>query len=88
MELSEKDKMQKLSGIISEEYGGKEYGLPSTHKAGLQVPKGGSCCANCKFWNTETKECISEHYKKWNGDGKIPLPADEYCSDWWEPKNN
>jgi hypothetical protein len=72
--------------LLAEEYGGKEFELPSNHSAGLKVPKGGSCCANCKFWNSEKSLCGNKYYVKWNGDGTIPVPADEFCSDWWEPK--
>jgi hypothetical protein len=52
----------------------------------MVVPKGGSCCMNCKFWDSDKGECINKLYIKWNGDGKIPKPPDEFCSDWWEPK--
>jgi hypothetical protein len=72
--------------LLNEEYNGGEYELPSNHKAALIVPKGGSSCINCKFWNQDTQRCVSEHYIKWNGDGTIPVSPDEYCSDWWEPK--
>jgi len=71
--------------ILKEEYGG-EYDVPTNHKAGLKVPKGGSCCANCKWWGNEKGLCGNKYYIKWNGDGKIPYKDDEYCTDWWEPK--
>lgn len=74
--------------LLNEEYGGKEFELPKSHSAGLKVPKGGSCCANCKFWNTTEGLCGNEYYVKWNGDGKIPNPPDEFCSDWWQPKTD
>lgn len=73
--------------LLNEEYGGNEFELPPSHQPGMRVPKGGSCCANCEYWNATSKLCTNEHYIKWNGDGKIPAPADEFCSDWWEPKN-
>jgi hypothetical protein len=58
---------------------------PPNHKVGMRVPKGGSCCANCKFW--DGKDCESKYYRMWNNrSGKIPAPPDEYCSDFWEPK--
>jgi len=78
--------MKKLSDVIMEsgQYGGKKYALPKGHKAGLRVPKGGSCCANCEYWIKE--RCTNKYYQAWAGTDKIPYPADEYCTDWWEPK--
>jgi len=57
---------------------------PANHKPALRVPKGGSCCANCKFW--DGNDCESKEYQKWAGTDKIPVPPDEFCSDWWEPR--
>ena len=70
------------------EYGGKgEFQLPEEHKAGMIVPKGGSSCANCKFLSEDKKNCGNKYWIKWNGgDTKLPAPADEYCSDWFQPK--
>lgn len=75
---------------LLEEYGGGEYVLPDDHKAGMKVPKGGACCANCNYWK-EGKEdkpgqCTNELYEKWHGSKSIPHPPLEYCTDWWEPK--
>ena len=48
--------MIKLQNILTEDYGGEgPMVLPPNHKAGLKVPKGGSCCANCKWWNKKNK---------------------------------
>ena len=72
------------------EYGGKgPFELPSTHKAAMQVTKGGSSCSNCKFVDAKKHECKNQYYFKWNGnDPKLPdLPLDEICSDWWEPQS-
>lgn len=69
------------------EYGGKgPFELPDTHKAAMQVSKGGSCCENCEYVDAEKHECKNQYYIKWNGnDPKLPdLPLDEICSDWWE----
>ena len=42
--------MIKLTDILTENYGGEgEMVLPPSHRAGLRVPKGGSCCANCEY---------------------------------------
>jgi len=59
---------------------------PANHKPAMRVPKGGSCCKNCKFWDVDHKHCDNEHYREWSGKKEIPAPPDEYCSDWWEPK--
>ena len=61
-----------------------EYILPPDHTQGLKVPKGGSCCANCEYWDSEKESCKNTYYQKWAGTDKIPNPPDEYCSDWWE----
>jgi hypothetical protein len=82
--------MMKLIDLLKEEYGGGEYEIPKDHKAGLRVPKGGSCCANCEYWKEgeegEKGKCINEYYIKWAGTSSIPYPPDQYCTDWWEPK--
>jgi hypothetical protein len=58
---------------------------PKTHQAAMCVPKGGSSCASCRFVSEDKKECSNEYYIKWNNGSKVlPLPADEYCSDWFE----
>ena len=78
--------MISLKNILTEDYGGKgEMVLPPNHKAGLKVPKGGSCCANCKWWVPEKKICASTYYQEWAQTDTIPYPADEYCTNWWEP---
>ena len=75
-----------LISLLTENYGGEgEMVLPPNHKAGLKVPKGGSCCANCKWWDAEEKICESKYYSDWAGTNKIPYAADEYCTNWWEP---
>jgi len=70
------------------EYGGKgPFELPSTHKAAMQVTKGGSSCNNCKFVDAANHACLNKYYIQWNGgDGKLPERSlDSTCSDWWEP---
>ena len=59
---------------------------PDDHKPLLRVPRGGSCCANCKFVNVAKHSCGSPHYARWNnGSHQLPnLPLDEMCSDWYE----
>jgi hypothetical protein len=58
--------------------------LPPDHQLGMQVPKGGSMCANCEYLvNPQT--CGNQGYIKWNGSGTLPNPSDEYCCDLYEP---
>lgn len=83
------DEYEGWDDSLNEEYGGPgNFKLPDNHKAALQVPKGGSSCASCKFLGKDGKSCMNQFWIEWNGgDSKLPLPADEYCSDWYE-KNN
>lgn len=60
---------------------------PSDHVAGMRVPKGGSSCAKCEYLADNKTDCTNAYFQKWNGSPKIPLPIDEYCSDWFEPKD-
>lgn len=74
------------SKTLKENFGGPgKMVLPPDHKAGIRVPKGGSCCANCLYWQAEKEICTSKHYIAWAGTDTIPYPADEYCTNWWEP---
>ena len=62
-----------------------EVKYPSDHVPGMKVPKGGSRCANCKYWDGD--DCENKYYRIWNkGSGEIPADPNEYCSDWYEPK--
>ncbi len=70
---------------LLEEYGGGEYSLPDNHKAGMRVPTGGACCANCKYWVVEKQICSSTYYEAWAGKKTIPGNPKNYCTDWWEP---
>jgi len=65
---------------------------PPNHQAAMRVPKGGSMCKNCKFLkDAENRICGEPNFIAWEGEGKpagsdrIPLPIDEYCSDWYGP---
>ena len=76
-----------IGKLVNEEYGGPgTYEIPDDHIAGLRVPKGGSSCSSCEYWNADQQICNSEYYQAWAGTNKIPYPADEYCTDWYEPK--
>ena len=65
---------------------GPNVTYPPDHEPGLKVPKGGSMCANCEYHNPDGNICKNEYFIRWNGSDKIPAPADQYCSDWYEPK--
>lgn len=59
---------------------------PPAHKPGMKVPKGGSSCVSCKFYKGDDK-CGNQYFIKWAGSGQLPYPADQYCSDWYEPNS-
>lgn len=65
-----------------------KFELPSDHIPAIKVPKGGSCCANCKYGSVDDQgkgHCANEYFQKWNGSDELPAPPDEFCSDWYEP---
>ncbi len=68
---------------ISKEKGKPEY--PADHEPGMKVPKGGSMCKNCEY--VSGQKCTNKYFIKWNGSDIIPAPIDEYCSDFYEPKD-
>lgn len=82
--------MIKLKDIIKEDFGGPGKAVyPSNHKAGMKVTKGGSMCANCKYYYvSDGPKCDNAHWNKWSQTTLIPAPADEYCCDWWEPNKD
>lgn len=63
----------------------QEVSYPDDHKAAMRVPKGGSSCASCKYVSDDKKQCSNEYFIKYNGSKDLPVAADEYCSDWFEP---
>lgn len=67
-----------------ESKGQAEY--PPDHVPGMKVPKGGSSCSSCEYLGDDGQTCNNEYFQKWNGSNQLPAPADEYCSDWYEPK--
>jgi broad specificity phosphatase PhoE len=72
-----KDKLAETSSKVT---------YPPDHQPGIRVPKGGSMCANCEYLGNDKKSCTEENFIKWNGSEIIPGKIDEYCSDWYEPK--
>jgi hypothetical protein len=69
-----------------------EAEYPPDHQAAMEVPKGGSNCAKCKFLGRDRKNCTNKFFIKWQGPDKpagsslIPLSIDRYCSDWFIAK--
>ena len=59
---------------------------PADHKAAMRVPFGGSSCVTCVYVNKSGTHCSNKHFIKWHGSAKLPYPAEEYCSDWYEPR--
>jgi len=57
--------------------------LPPDHQLGMQIPKGGSMCANCEYL-TGYRSCGNPGFIKWNGSPHLPYPSDEYCCDLYE----
>lgn len=73
------------AGEYTYNYNSKDKGIyPDDHKPAMRVPKGGSSCASCEYL-VGKDNCRNEYFIKWNGSSKLPAPADEYCSDWFEP---
>jgi len=70
-------------------YGGYEFELPPTHKAGMVIKEGTFSCADCKFVDAENHSCNNDYYANWNGGSKkLPdAPLNKICSDWYEPQN-
>lgn len=67
---------------------GGVFRLPVDHEPALRVPKGGSSCANCKFYVPQAGtygHCVEPNYIAWAGSTALPCPADEFCSDWYVP---
>lgn len=68
--------------------------LPPEHVAAMRVPKGGSICSKCEYLvkgnGLTGRHCREKNFIKWQGPDKpagsslIPLPIDEYCSDWFD----
>lgn len=57
--------------------------LPPDHQLGMRVPRGGSNCAKCKYL-ASPRDCGNDGFRKWNGTGRLPDPAEEYCCDLYE----
>ena len=62
----------------------KQATYPANHKPAMRVPVGGSSCAKCAFHRADGNRCDSPDYQKYYGTDQIPLPPDQFCSDWFE----
>jgi broad specificity phosphatase PhoE len=70
-----------------------KFTLPPDHQPGMRVPKGGSSCASCEYLGEDDRTCVNKNFIAWDGGSekpkgsdKLPFAADEYCTDWYEPK--
>jgi GNAT superfamily N-acetyltransferase len=67
----------------------ERVGVPNGHRSYMRVPKGegGASCASCRYLTEDGKGCTSKFFQQWNnGSAQLPYPADESCSDWYEPR--
>lgn len=60
---------------------------PPDHKPGMRVPRGGSMCRNCMYLGKNGTTCTNAYFIRWNKTDVLPAPDNEYCSDWFEPKD-
>jgi len=65
---------------------GKEFDLGDNHIPFLKVGHGGSSCATCRFLSENGKDCTNKYFIGWYGKAELPQPITEWCSDWWEGK--
>jgi hypothetical protein len=80
-------KMPSFGAIAQQARDGAKIQYPSDHKLGMRVPKGGSDCAKCEYVNGQN--CTNKIFVRWNGGSStIPSPIDEYCCDFFEPKED
>jgi hypothetical protein len=59
---------------------------PRDHEPAMRVPKGGSSCSSCEYLGKDGETCRNKYYIRWHGSNKLGAPADEFCSDWYEPQ--
>lgn len=59
---------------------------PDDHLPYMPVTPPGSSCANCRHVSEDGKSCAQEDFRAWNGGPDLRYPADQACSDWWEPR--
>ena len=54
----------------------------------MVVPKGGSSCASCRFLGEDGKTCTNPYFQEWAETDRLPAPADQYCSDWFQTRED
>jgi hypothetical protein len=65
-----------------------KYHLPKAHQPAMEVPRGGSMCANCTLYSSEGGRhgsCKAPEFKIYYGTDKLPIAPDRFCSDWYQP---
>ena len=68
------------------------FKLPPGHLFGMEVPKGGSDCAKCRFVSADQKHCGNPYFIGWQKSLKVedptllPAPANQYCCDVFETR--
>jgi hypothetical protein len=86
--------MQRMPRRVEEEipmtkrFDKAKYHLPTNHQPAIEVPRGGSMCANCTLYSPKGGQhgsCSAPEYKIYYGTKLLPLPPDRFCSDWYEP---
>lgn len=78
-----------IGGFSLMDYGGGEFRLPPDHLAGMVVHPDGASCLTCHFLGPDRLMCGNELFVAWNGgSGKLPAPAERYCSDWYQPRRH
>jgi hypothetical protein len=77
--------MKTLGTVVSGILNTTQAKYPKNHKVGMKVPKGGSDCAKCEYWDNKNKVCKNSYFRKLvNKYGKIGASPDEYCCDFFE----
>jgi hypothetical protein len=61
---------------------------PANHQPILRVPRGGSMCLNCRFLGDDERTCTNRYYIEFHGTDRLPYPADQMCSDWWQARTS
>jgi hypothetical protein len=67
----------------------ERYYLPLSHEPAMRVPRGGSMCANCSEYvprGGKFGSCVAPEFFEYYGTRLIPVPANEFCSDWYAPR--
>lgn len=64
-----------------------KFKLPLDHQPVMKKPTGGEfVCRDCRYVSANGKACTNENFVEFMGSPALPWPADEMCSDWFEPR--